>query len=346
MDSANPREALWNRWDPHIHAPGTILSDQYKGSDPWEEFLSRIEKSDPTITALGITDYYSIAVYEQVLEKQRGGRLSDVGLIFPNVEMRFGIETAKGSAINVHLLFSPERPEHVALIKRFLSELHFPFEGETCRCDPGDLVRLGKAYDKSIKDEGKALETGSTQFKVNFDELRKAWKDSTWVQNNTLVAVAGGSADGTAGLKENSSLTALRREIERFANIIFSSHSQHQFRYNGLGCSNHEPFSFLGAFGRRIPPNRSANNMGVNIKRERSLAMPYLLLAQLQRRSETVHQRNVCVAESMQPTAFDTKRIEQWIRLPFHHEILIPRRSQSRGEEPTALVRLPLRNIP
>jgi len=89
MDSANPRGALWNRWDPHIHAPGTILSDQYKGSGPWEEFLSRIEKSDPTITALGITDYYSIAVYEQVLEKQRGGRLSNVGLIFPNVEMRF-----------------------------------------------------------------------------------------------------------------------------------------------------------------------------------------------------------------------------------------------------------------
>jgi len=165
MDSVNPRGALWNRWDPHIHAPGTILSDQYKGSDPWEEFLSRIEKSDPPIRALGITDYYSIAVYEQVLEKQHSGRLSGVGLIFPNVEMRFGIETAKGSAINVHLLFSPEDPDHVALIKRFLSELHFPFQGETYRCDPGDLIRLGKGYDKSIKDDREALEAGSTQFK-------------------------------------------------------------------------------------------------------------------------------------------------------------------------------------
>src|SRR6266850_1110819 len=223
MDSANPRGALWNRWDPHIHAPGTILSDQYKGSDPWEEFLSRIENSDPLIRALGITDYYSIAVYEQVLEKQRNGRLSGIGLILSNVEMRFGIETAKGSAINVHLLFSPEDPDHVALIKRFLSELHFPFQGETYRCDPGDLVRLGKAYDKSIKDDRKALEAGSTQFKVNFDELRKAWKESTWVQHSTLVAVAGGSTDGTSGLKENSSFTALRREIETFANIIFSS---------------------------------------------------------------------------------------------------------------------------
>jgi hypothetical protein len=81
MDAVNIRGSLWNRWDPHIHAPGTILNDQYKGSDPWEEFLSRIEKSDPPIRALGITDYYSTAVYEQVLEKQHSRRLNDVGLI-------------------------------------------------------------------------------------------------------------------------------------------------------------------------------------------------------------------------------------------------------------------------
>ena len=238
MDLANPRGALWNRWDPHIHAPGTILSDQYKGSDPWEEFLSRIEQSDPPIRALAITDYYSIAIYEQVLAKQRSGRLSEVGLIFPNVEMRFGIETGKGSAINVHLLFSPEDSEHVALIKRFLSELHFPFQGETYRCDPGDLIRLGKTYDKSITGERKALVAGSSQFKVNFDELRKAWKESTWVQHNTLVAVAGGSTDGTSGLKEDSSFVALRREIERFANIIFSSHSQQRDFWLGKGADS------------------------------------------------------------------------------------------------------------
>jgi len=152
--------------------------------------------------------------------------------------MCFGIETAKGSAINVHLLFSPEDPDHVALIKRFLSELHFPFQGESYRCDPGDLVQLGKAYDKSINYERKALEAGSTLFKVNFDELRKAWKESAWVQHNTLVAVAGGSTDGTSGLKENSSFTALRREIERFANIIFSSQSQQRDFWLGKGADS------------------------------------------------------------------------------------------------------------
>jgi hypothetical protein len=51
----------------------------------------------------GITDYYSTAVYKQVLKQKSDGHLNDVALIFPNVEMRFGIETAKASAINVHL---------------------------------------------------------------------------------------------------------------------------------------------------------------------------------------------------------------------------------------------------
>ena len=230
------RGALWNRWDPHIHAPGTVLNDQYKGPDRWEEFLSRIENSDPRIRALGITDYYSIAGYEQVAERKRSGRLPDVALIFPNVEMRFGIETAKGSAINVHLLFSPEDSDHVARIKHVLSELHFQFQQESYRCDATDLIRLGKAYDKSIKDDAKALEVGSTQFKVNFDELRKIWNESAWVQQNMLVAVAGGSTDGTSGLKEDSSFTALRREIERFAHIIFASQPQQREFWLGKGA--------------------------------------------------------------------------------------------------------------
>jgi energy-coupling factor transporter ATP-binding protein EcfA2 len=53
-----------------------------------------------------------------------------------------------------------------------------------------------------------------------------------------LVAVAGGSTDGTAGLKEDSSFTALRREIERFANIIFSSHSQQRDFWLGKGADS------------------------------------------------------------------------------------------------------------
>lgn len=244
LESNNPRGAVWNRWDPHIHAPGTILSDQYIGSDPWGDFLSHIEKSNPSIRALGITDYYSIALYEQVVQRKRdGGRLANVDLIFPNVEMRFGIGTAKGSGINFHVLFSPEYPDHTARVKRFLAELHFRFQGESYCCEASDLVRLGKAYDQSVRDERIALEIGVNQFKVNFEELRTRWRESAWVQQNALVAVAGGRNDGTSALSEDASFTALRREIETFAHIIFSASPQQREFWLGKGVVSTEELS-------------------------------------------------------------------------------------------------------
>ena len=132
----------WHRWDPHLHAPGTTLNDQYPGADGWSATPYRIEASAPPIHALGITDYYSVDLYEMVLAKKKEGRLADVDLIFPNVEMRYGIGTGKGSPINVHLLVSPDDPEHVEQIRHFLRAFTFDAYGESFRCDRGDLIRL------------------------------------------------------------------------------------------------------------------------------------------------------------------------------------------------------------
>lgn len=110
IGSPDAQGSRWHRWDPHIHTPGTVLNDQYRGPDPWEEFLNRIENSDPSIRALGVTDYYSIDTYATLLEKKAQGRLPNVDLLFANVEMRYGIGTSKGTPINVHLLVSPDDP--------------------------------------------------------------------------------------------------------------------------------------------------------------------------------------------------------------------------------------------
>lgn len=153
LGKSDPQGAKWHRWDPHLHAPGTILNNQYRRGDAWEQFLSKLETSAPRIRALGITDYYSVDSYAAVLEQKRAGRLPDVDLIFANVEMRYGIGTAKGSPINVHLLVSPADPDHVDQIQRFLRALTFEAYGETFRCDPADLVRLGRAHDHNLIDD-------------------------------------------------------------------------------------------------------------------------------------------------------------------------------------------------
>lgn len=230
----------WHRWDPHLHAPGTVLNDQYPGADGWVQFLDRIEASDPPIRALGITDYYSVDVYETVLATKKEGRLADVDLIFPNVEMRYGIGTGKGSPINVHLLVSPDDPEHVEQIRRFLRAFTFDAYGESFRCDRGDLIRLGRAHDTTLQDDGAALAAGTNQFKVNPDQLRAEWKRSTWVQENVLIAVAAGSHDGTSGLQGDASLATLRKEIERTAHIIFASQPKQREFWLGRGAASVE----------------------------------------------------------------------------------------------------------
>lgn len=231
----DPRGSKWHRWDPHIHAPGTVFNDQYRGEDGWKQFLTRIEASSPRIRALGITDYFSVDVYEEVLAYRKAGRLADVDLIFPNVELRYGIGTGRGSPINFHLLVSPDDPAHVDQIRRFLRALTFTAHGESYRCDRSDLIRLGRAHDETLRDERAAFAVGANQFKVNPDELRAEWKKSTWVQENVLIAVAAGSNDGTSGLQGDPSLATLRKEIERTAHIIFSSQPKQRAFWLGQG---------------------------------------------------------------------------------------------------------------
>ena len=180
--------SIWQRWDPHIHAPGTVLNDQYSGQNPWEQFLTLVENSNPPIRTLGVTDYYSLDCYEAVLERKKQGRLTNVDLIFPNVELRYGNGTGKNHPINFHLLISPEDPDHVEQAKRFLRSLTFEAHGEVFRCDGPELIRLGRACEKQVQDDRAALKTGVNQFKVNHDKFKEEWKRSTWAQKNMLVA--------------------------------------------------------------------------------------------------------------------------------------------------------------
>ncbi len=78
---------MWHRWDPHIHSPGTIHEDRFGGD--WEGYLTAVETSDPPIRVLGVTDYCVLDGYEAVVAQQKTGRLKNVDLIFPNVELRY-----------------------------------------------------------------------------------------------------------------------------------------------------------------------------------------------------------------------------------------------------------------
>jgi len=137
---ANPRGSVWHRWDPRLHAPGTLLSDQFSGN--WDQDLNRIETSDPPIRALGVTDYFCIETYRNVRKLKADGRPPNVELLFPNVEMRLDIKTEKVHPVNIHLLFSPDDLNHQDEIIRVLGKLEFSFHDREYRCTTGKTAWL------------------------------------------------------------------------------------------------------------------------------------------------------------------------------------------------------------
>jgi len=218
----------WHRWEPHIHGPGTVLNNQFGEKDPWDSYLNALETCSPVIEALAVTDYYTTDTYEEVVRHKAAGRLPNVKFLFPNIELRLDV-AAKTGFVNLHLLVNPQDSTHVDEIKRFLSRLQFNAYDDRFDCTKADLIRLGKAADSSIKDDRPALVHGATQFKVNFDSLRRAFKESAWANNNILIAIAGGAGDGTSGVRQAADQT-IRQELEKFAHVIFaSSPAQREF---------------------------------------------------------------------------------------------------------------------
>jgi hypothetical protein len=222
------RGSEWHRWEPHIHAPGTILNNQFGSADPWKSYITALEGSIPIIEAIAVTDYYVTDTYEEFLRHKTAGQLPNVKLLFPNIELRLDV-AARSGFVNIHLLVSPDESNHVAELHRILQRLQFQAHGDTFNCTRDELIRLGKRADTRITDDRAALAYGATQFKVNFTQLRQVVGGSDWAKANILVAVAGATGDGTAGLRQAADAT-MRQEIEKFAHIIFSSNpTQREF---------------------------------------------------------------------------------------------------------------------
>lgn len=207
----------WRRWDPHVHTPDTVLNNQF-GS--WEQYLLEIERHDD-IVALGVTDYMSITNYSKLRSFKNAGRIPNIALLICNIEFRIAPPTEKATAVNIHLLISPDDPEHEREILNALARLDWKYNERRYSCVPDQLRGLGRAFDHRIKEDDPALRTGVLQFKVDFTRFREWYEAEPWLKRNSVVAVSAGE-DGLSAFRRDGAWVAHRDEITRFSQIIFS----------------------------------------------------------------------------------------------------------------------------
>jgi ABC-type lipoprotein export system ATPase subunit len=111
--------SIWKKWDLHVHTPESFVHN-YPGDKEaaWENFLSDLETLPTDFKVIGINDYVLVDGYERVLKEKKAGRLANIDLILPVVELRIdkfagvvkgcktgGFTQSAWSRVNLHVIF-------------------------------------------------------------------------------------------------------------------------------------------------------------------------------------------------------------------------------------------------
>lgn len=101
----------WTIWDLHVHTPESLVNvhygfDQY---DPWEAFVRDLESLPSEYKVIGVNDYIFIDGYKKLKEYKQSGRLENIDLFLPVVELRldqFAASNGSWKRVNFHVIFS------------------------------------------------------------------------------------------------------------------------------------------------------------------------------------------------------------------------------------------------
>ena len=199
--------SIWKRWDLHLHAPGTKLSDGFGGES--EENLKRyVEELEASVVQVfGITDYFAFDTYFAVKAKYSEIFPEGKKVFIPNIEFRL-TETISSDGRNVHshVLIDP----YLATIDK-LSTLFNDIKTHITR-NGGTRVRCSQ------------LSTGDyDRATVSISELEEALAKVFPDETSYIVATAAGN-DGLRGVDTKSSRSiSISDELDKASHAIFGS---------------------------------------------------------------------------------------------------------------------------
>lgn len=231
--------SIWRKWDFHVHTKGTNKNDQFTCKDFSEYcevlFTKALEKE---ISAIGITDYFSIENYKKVIEYQcdidridlfdaeEKLRIKNI-FIFPNIELRLLPVTDSGRLINFHCIFNPG---YVTQLDNdfFASLSHIAHEQEY-KMNPQGIIALGRSIDPLLSNDA-AYKKGIENFVVAHTGIKELLNKNINLKNNVITVVSNSNNDGASALQKHydlfeegaGALDGVRSTIYKLSQCIFS----------------------------------------------------------------------------------------------------------------------------
>lgn len=241
----------WRKWDLHIHAPTSALSNRFEGvteDEKWGWYINKLN-SLTDIAVLGITDYFSIDGYKEVMEFKNEGILDNIHCILPNIELRILPVTDQNRPINLHLIIDPKIADRIDSL--LFNNLEYEYGDTTYKCTKDDLILLGRTYDSSLTDDRSAYMEGVNQFKVTLNQVKAARDKNADLKNYSVLVVSNSNNDGNSG-RQHSSLATTRQEIYRQSHFIFSGNPQDREYFLGKKASD-PPEQIIEKYGGLMP---------------------------------------------------------------------------------------------
>lgn len=228
------RGSEWSIWDLHVHTPASIIQN-YGGDhgDVWDRYIQALADLPPSIRVLGINDYWFVDGYTRVRSAWQEGRLPNIELVIPVVEMRLDVlggTEARLSRQNLHVLFDPEIPVEV-IQAQFLAALT---SGFALSHDAPDGSWSGVVTRESLRDlgsnlidmtpedkreqMGSPLQVGFSNLVMSRDRIDEVLK-SSYFSGRTLQAL--GKAEWSDMRWDQSA--ALKRDVVARADLLFTA---------------------------------------------------------------------------------------------------------------------------
>lgn len=230
------RGAVWRRWDLHVHTPASVIQN-YGGEASWDRYLTDLANLPPSMSVLGINDYWFLDGYDRVRTEWLSGRLPNIEQLFPLVEMRTAELAGAGERlrrINVHVIFAEDVSSDLIrdqFLSGIVAEMKLGPEAQ------GNGVRWsGHATRESVADLGRRIRSSvtpevaerypSSDLVVGFDNLVVPWEA---IDKRLRLEYFAGSAITAVGKTEWDAMNwaggsiGLKKDILNRSDISFTA---------------------------------------------------------------------------------------------------------------------------